>query len=396
MDFAYPQYLWLLAGLPVFAGLLWLGYCVRKYASESFRSEKFRKKAGEKTSSVLGEIANGGVLLLAAALMIVAVAGPYQKDKPVRVPEGPVQACFVVDVSRSMAAEDYRDHMPADAGQRPDLDSPWGNRLQMAKYQIEKVMQALPGNQLCLVTYTEHGFPQAVLGDDFNALRFVLKHWVNIGTAPGDGSNYADGMQVAMDILTGKPRALASENERSTHGLDPTLISGGNGSLGTASGETRSGTTVKASDSPRQKVIILLTDGGFTGGANDVSEAVKRLAAEKVKLVIVGIGMPGENAIPLYAEGVRKGQMEKEGKPLTTSYEEDAIRNLKSQTDAGYTHIALDAQSQVVTVDWMTEISGSKLVFEKRMLDRYLAGAAYALISITVMTGFFTRRRKFF
>ncbi len=381
MDFVNTQYLWLLASLPVFAGLLWLGYRVRKSASESFRSEKFRKKAGEKTPSTFGEIANGGVLLLAAALMIVAIAGPYQKDKPVRVPEGPVQACFVVDVSRSMAAEDYRDHMPADAGQRPDLDSPWGNRLQMAKYQIEKVMQTLPGNQLCLVTYTEHGFAQAVLDDDFNALRFVIKHWVNIGTAPGDGSNYADGMQVAMDILTGKPRAQV---EGKTDDVRPADLSR----------EKPSSTTDKVNDPPRQKVIILLTDGGFTGGADEVSEAVKRLSAEKIKLVIVGIGMPGENAIPLYVNGLRKGQMEKDGKALTTSYEEDAIRNLKSQTNAGYSHIALDAESQVVTVDWMTEISGSKVVFEKRMLDRYLAGTAYALIAIMVLTGFFTRRRK--
>lgn len=352
MGFAHIEYLWMLVGMPVLAGLLYVGYLTRTGASEMFRPSKFRTVAHEKRSSRLVDVLYGGGMLLAALLMIVAIAGPYQNNKPVRVPEGPVRACFVLDVSKSMGAEDYRDHMPGDAGEKPDLNSPWGSRLQMAKYQIEKMMQALPGNQLCLVTYTEQGFGQAILGEDFNALRFVIKHWVNIGTAPGDGSDYAHGMNTALDILK------------------------------------------DGDDGDKQKVIILLTDGGFTGDPEELTKTVDRLKDEKVKLVIVGIGTPGENAIPKYTNGVRDGQLESKGKPLTTSYEEDAIRNLKSLTNANYTHIALDAESQAVTVDWMTNIAGTKIVYEKRMLDVYLAGAAYAIISLMVLTGFFSRRRK--
>ncbi len=371
MGFAYTEYLWMLLSLPVFAGLLYVGYVLRSQVSENFRSEKFRKIPGERRPSLLWELFYGGGTLLAIALIILAIAGPYQNNKPIRVPEGPVQACFVVDVSRSMAAEDYRDSMPADAGQRPDLDSAWGSRLQMAKYQIEKVMDALPGNQLCLVTYTEHGFGQAILDDDFNALRYVLKHWVKIGTAPGDGSNYADGMQIALNILT----------ESGSQGKDKDSTSDAS-------------RQVSQETSKKQRVIILLSDGGFTGKPDEVKDAVERLQSENVKLVIVGIGMPGENAIPIYENGIRKGQMEKEGKPLTTSYEEDAIRSLKTQTNASYSHIGLDADSQVVTIDWMTEISGSKIVFEKRMLGVYLAGAAYLIFTLIVLTGFFTRRNR--
>jgi Ca-activated chloride channel homolog len=352
MGFVYYEYLWLLLGLPLVVGLLWVSDHRRKLGSETFRPEKFRRIRQERRQWRYLNLAYNSGMLIAMALMILALAGPYQNNKPVTVPEGPVQACFVVDVSRSMAAEDYRDHMPVDAGKRPDLDSPWGSRLQMAKYQIGKMMDALPGNQLCLVTYTNHGFGQSILDDDLNALRFVLKHWVDIGTAPGDGSNYADGIEVALNILAD-------------------------------------------SESPaKQKVIILLSDGGFTGNAEEVTKSVQRLKAEKVKLVIVGIGMPGSNAIPFYSNGVRKGVMEVEGKPLTTSYEEDAIRSLKAQTDAGYTHIALDANSQVVKVDWVTEISGTKTIFEKRRLDRYLAGVAYGLLTIIVLTGIFTRRKR--
>jgi hypothetical protein len=351
MGFTHIDYLWLLLAMPLLAGLLCLSYLARKQASEAFRPSRFRI-GNERKVGVLSEIVHGGGFLLAATLMVVAIAGPYQNDKPVRVPEGPVHACFVIDVSRSMAAEDYRQHMPADAGQRPDLDSPWGSRLQMAKYQIERIMDAITGNQVCLVTYTERGFAQAILGSDFNALRFVLKRWVKIGTAPGDGSNYAHGMETALDIL-------------------------------------------KDGDAPgKQKVIILLTDGGYTGDREQVAKVVERLKSEHAKLVIVGVGTPGEHAIPLYIDGARRGQMEKDGKPITTSYEEDDIRELKSQTGAGYTHISLNAESPVVTVDWMTEIGGSKIVYEKRRLDVYLAGTAYAIIAIMVLFGLFTQRQR--
>ena len=356
MGFAHPEYLWMLSGIPLLALILFVAYRARRQASQEFRPAIFRK--GEKKNareSITAEIFFNVGMLLAAALMIVAVAAPYQNNKPVVVPEGPVQAVFVVDVSRSMAAEDYRQHMPADAGNVPDLNSPWGNRLQMAKYQMGKIMDAIAGNEVGLVTYTAQGFAQAVPSKDLVALRFVLKHWVDIGTAPGDGSNYANGINIALDLLK-----QSEINE----------------SVG------------------KQQVIVLLSDGGFTGNREEIKEAVKRLQSQKVKLVIVGIGMPGENAIPLYKDGLLAGPMIVEGKTQTTSYEEGDIRSLMQMSHAAYKHIELDAESQVVSVDWMTTISGSAVVYERRMLARYLAGAAYILISMLVLTGIILRRSK--
>ncbi len=354
MGFSHPEYLWMLLCVPALAMLLFAAYGMRRKASHDFRPVQFRK--GEKKNareSIVAEIAFSGGMLLAAALMILALAAPYQNNKPVTVPQGPVQAVFVVDVSRSMAAEDYRHHMPKDAGAEPDLNTPWGNRLQMAKYQMGKIMKAIGGNEVGLVTYTAQGFAQAVPSKDLVALSFVIKHWVGIGTAPGDGSNYANGIDMALDLL----------KQSETKG--------------------------------KQKVIVLLTDGGFTGNREEITKAVARLKTENVKLVIVGIGMPGENAIPQYENGALKGPMVVEGKTLTTSYEEDDIRELKQMaTGSTYTHIELDVQSQVVSVDWMSEISGSAVVYERRMLDVYLAGAAYFLISMLVLTGIFLRRSK--
>jgi hypothetical protein len=145
----------------------------------------------------------------------------------------------------------------------------------------------------------------------------------------------------------------------------------------------------------KQKVIVLMTDGGFTGNRDEIKKATARLKSENVKLVIVGIGTPGENAIPQYENGALKGPMVVDGKTLTTSYEEDDIRDLM-QMSAGstYTHIELDARSQVVSVDWMSEISGTAVVCERRMLDVYLAAAAYALISMLVLTGILFKKRR--
>lgn len=353
MGFANPEYLWLLLAVPLLALVLFAAYRARLKSSEEFRPGKFRK--GEKKrarESRIAEVVFNGGMLIAAALMILALSAPYQNDKPVTIPEGPVQAAFVVDVSRSMGAEDYRHHMPADAGPVPDLNSPWGSRLHMAKYQMGKIMDAVAGNEIGVITYTAHGFAQAVPSKDQSALRFVLKHWVKIGSAPGDGSNYASGITTALDLL--------KQNE----------------SVG------------------KQKVVVLFTDGGFTGNRKEIADAVERLKSENAKLVIVGLGMPGDNAIPKYENGTLAGPMMVEGKTVTTSYEEDDIRELMRMSNAAYKHIELDAQSQVVTIDWMTTISGSTVVFERRMLDAYLAGAAYALISLLVLTGIFLRRSK--
>lgn len=354
MAFAHPEYLWLLSGVPALAVLLYAVYRMRKQASDIFRPAKFRR--AEKTNireSAAAELVFSGGMLLAAALLAVAVAAPYQNNKPVIVPEGPVQAVFVVDVSRSMASEDYRHSMPADAGKEPDLNAPWGSRLQMAKYQMGKIMDAIAGNEVGLVTYTSLGFGQAMPSKDLSALRFVLQYWVGIGTAPGDGSNYANGINMALDMLQQR----------------------------------------QAKD--KQQVIVLLTDGGFTGKQEEIKKAAERLKKQGVKLVIVGLGMPGQNAIPMYENGALKGPMQVDGKTVTTSYEEQDIRDLLAMANgSAYKHIELDAQSQVVAVDWVTEISGSTVVYERRMLDRYVAGAAYSLIALLVLTGVFFRRKQ--
>ncbi|MCC6976725.1 MAG: VWA domain-containing protein [Candidatus Melainabacteria bacterium] len=360
MGFANPQYLWLLSFMPLLALVLFAAYRARSNSSEQFRPARFRR--GEKKrarESRTAEIVFNTGMLIAAALMILALSAPYQNDKPVTVPEGPVQAAFVVDVSRSMAAEDYRHHMPADAGAVPDLNSPWGSRLHMAKYQMGKIMDAIAGNEVGVVTYTAHGFAQAVPSKDQSALRFVLKHWVKIGSAPGDGSNYASGITTALDLLK------QSEN-----------------------------TSKQSENTSKQKVIILFSDGGFTGNRKEITAAVERLKSENVKLVIVGIGTPGDNAIPQYENGTLSGPMTVDGKTVTTSYEEDDIRELMNMANADYKHIDLDARNQAVAIDWMTTVSGTAVVFERRMLDRYLAGAAYALIAMLVLTGIFLRRSK--
>lgn len=346
MNFAHPEYLWMLSGIPLMALILIGSYRLRKQASHEFRPAKFRK-AG---ASITAEFIYGGGVLAACALMIAAACGPYVNDKPVTVPEGAVQAVFVVDVSRSMAAEDYRKNMPADAVQVPDLNEPWGNRLLMAKYQMGRIMHAIKGNEVGLVTYTAQGFAQALPTKDLSAIRFVLDQWVDIGTAPGDGSDYANGINMALEML--KQNAQPD----------------------------------------KQQVIVLLTDGGFTGNRTEIKKAVERLKSDNVQLVIVGIGMPGENVIPQYKDGALAGPMMVEGKVMTTSYEEDDIRELKQMANAPYVHIELDAQSQVVNVDWVSTISGSRIVFERRMLDRYLAGGAYAIIVLLVLSGIFVRR----
>ncbi|MCK5551591.1 MAG: VWA domain-containing protein, partial [Deltaproteobacteria bacterium] len=98
-------------------------------------------------------------LVLCFALLITAAARPLLSGDSKRIKEGTLDVVAVLDVSRSMAAEDC---------------GPEASRIAMAKDALLGCLPELAGNRLGMVTFAGNSFPQAELTDDFQALRFVL------------------------------------------------------------------------------------------------------------------------------------------------------------------------------------------------------------------------------
>lgn len=347
MGITNPEFLWLLLLLPVAVAALVAGHFSRQGKERVYGADEHLYKYGRKPRVWLDHV-RSGLWLMVVLGMIATALGPYSNNTPVRVPEGSVQAVVVMDVSKSTAAEDYRENMPADAGQKPDLNKPWGRRIDMTKYQISKIMQAIEGNQLGLVTYTEQAFPQGELTRDFAALRFVVKEWVDVGSAPGNGSNYAKGLEEAL---------LMFERAKDNSG--------------------------------KQKVIILISDGGFTNDKGEevnpasderYSKVLDALKEQGVKVVVIGVGIPGANPIPLYQDGKLQGFWQLDGKEVTTSFDADNLRAFASAAGGSYHHIDLDAASQKISVDWTREIGGSRIEMRQTELFIYFAVGTFALV----------------
>ena len=352
--FIRPEYLLaVFAVLPAVFAFWFAGYRARNAARKAYGDSKLV----DRYSKPLSKKAEYGLLaglLTAATLLVMAAAGPVLKNNPERLPNGTVQVVVVLDVSQSMKAEDYRESMPSDwSGFKPGentVNGPRGSRMDMAKYQIERIMKDIVGNQLGLVLYTGEGFPQADLQSDFSALKFVLREWVAVGNAPGGGSDYARGLKVALDTFKRDP------------------------------------------DPNKTKIIVLMSDGGFTGVPEELTEVVKDINAEGVKVVIVGIGTPGAHAIPIYENGQLKGYMKKDDAPVTTSFEEANLRALQAQTNGRYHHVNLDASSQVLNIDWAATLGGFRTELRESNLYVYFVSVALVLLTVIGLAGLARRR----
>lgn len=350
MNFSHWEFAWLALALPVLGAALVYGHKLRLQAKRVYGTENLLERFSKKKQSNKEWLHPVG-LFLAATLLVLAAMGPITNSTPERVPDGSVQAVVVLDVSKSMAAEDFREFMPADAGMKPDLNEAWGSRLDMAKYQIVQILKAIQGNQLGIVNYTEKGFPQADLTTDFLALRFVIKNWVVLGNAPGYGSHYDNGLREAL-------------------------------------------ATFKRDEDPKkQKVIILLSDGGFDGDAGELAKVVEEINKQKIKVVIIGIGTAGANAIPVYDDGKLTGYMTVDGKPVTTSYEEDHLRQLAAATHGVYHHVDTSPGSQKISIDELSsDVGGSRTELRGTPLFAYFGGTALAIVVVLSIAGFLRKK----
>ena len=300
---------------------------------------------------------------LVAFLIMVALAEPYQKNVDVKVPEGSLHVVTIFDVSNSMAAEDYRFVLPTKDGGPPI--GPWGSRLQMAKVVFtEQVFKAIPGNKIGMVTFTGEGYPQAPLCEDYGTLRFILNHWMGLLSAPGDGSDYVQGMRTAVETLR--------------RDFEPS----------------------------KNNVILVFSDGGapdFASGDTDKAKwtddfnklvaevnALRSQSGGKLKVIVVGMGSHTEQMIPIYDPRTweRAGWWPQGEPPAKTKLDEEALKRLATATGGEYIWLATDGTAHI-PVDWATVLGGNKTIKGKNPLDWYAIAAAAAVFALLIMRGLF-------
>ena len=268
MYFLQPQTLWWLAVLPPLAALfVLLAWFLKERFLTAFGDRQLMSKLSQPIAA-WRYVSKGALAAATAALLIVAVARPSVPNGVTRIQKGTLDVVAVVDVSRSMAAQDYKDKLPPLPPEEEAPKHSWsqdkrpkrtgGTRLDMARHLIAgHLINSLQGNQLGVVTYAGEAFPQAFLTDDGPALNWALKRAMTVSSAPGEGSATVKALELALLLFE--------------------------------------------VDSPKDhdRLIVLFSDGGCTDETDKLAELAAKCRQLKIRVIVVALGKATPSPIPV-------------------------------------------------------------------------------------------------
>ncbi len=272
MHWHSPNWLWTLWLLPVVAWLLVRAQRKRQAAARTFATGRMRTRLLPETSP--GRMWTKGTLLIAGlALLIVAAARPQYGVYYEQVAQRGVDLFVLLDVSRSMLAEDIAP-----------------NRLERAKSDIVDLLERIPRDRVGLIVFAGKPVLRVPLTNDHAFFRYMLRE-VDTESAPIGGSLIGDAIRQALAAM--EPR------------------------------------------SDRDQVIVLITDGedhdSFPG------DAAKTAAERGVKIIAVGLGDTQEGArIPVPNPAGGGFIKDAEGREVWSKMREDLLKDIALTTSGAY------------------------------------------------------------
>ena len=107
MTFGNPQFLVLLAAVPVAAGLVFWAFLARNRALARFGDSVLVRRLTE-SANTTGRLVRSVLTILALGLILLAIARPQWGETEKVVERHGVQLMVALDISRSMLAEDVK------------------------------------------------------------------------------------------------------------------------------------------------------------------------------------------------------------------------------------------------------------------------------------------------
>ena len=204
--------------------------------------------------------------------LILALAGPQFGTKLEMAQRKGVDVMLVLDVSRSMAAEDAKP-----------------NRLARAKYQIRQLLDLLEGDRVGLVIFAGKAFVQCPLTTDYGAIDMFLDI-LGPGSVSAQGTAIGDALRLA------------------TRSFDP--------------------------DDRQHKAVVLFTDGEDHVGRPQA--AAQAAAEQGVRVFAVGLGTPDGELIPQVAGGGVSYHKDEQGNYVKTRLDEGGLQAMALETEGDY------------------------------------------------------------
>ncbi len=304
MHFLNPMMFWAAPLVPLGAIMVWLAWRRKKQLQDYFGEQPLVERFSKPLRKEAYQFKALWVMLALSAF-IIALARPALENGTDDFPMGSVDVVTIVDVSRSMAAQDYK-------GKIPGQYFGGGTRLDMARYLIiNDVIPSLRNNRLGVVTFAGHAFPQAFLTTDMQALGFVLgtdhsvPHAMTISSAPGEGSALVEAFGLAFKY----------------YDLD--------------------------SEPQRRKIIVLFSDGGNDDGPDGLNKIIAECNQRGIEVVVAGLGSTEPVPIPVKQlspqDQARQGDNQwftEDGEIPKTALDENTLRYLANSTGGRYVKVS--------------------------------------------------------
>jgi Ca-activated chloride channel homolog len=271
--FGHSIILYLLWLIPALVVLYWYVQKNQNKLLEKFTGTNLHKILFPERSLFKSAI-KFGVFLFGLTLLIIAVADPQIGTKIEDVKQVGIDVYILLDVSRSMAAEDIKP-----------------SRLEKAKYEISRLMQKLEGDRLGLVVFAGQAFIQFPLTSDYSAATLFLNA-VDLNSVPAGGTNIGAAFELALKSFR--------------------------------------------YDDGTKKAIVVITDGEDHEG--NIESAISEANSKDVSVYAIGLGSPTGSPIPIYNDsGNQIGyKKDNQGQVVLTKLDEETLKSLAAKGNGKY------------------------------------------------------------
>ena len=339
IHFEHPEILWFLLLIPLATGL-WILMRVRyrrrldRFASRGMHARLIPDASAWRPATKFG------LLMAAAAFLILALANPREGSKLVKGERLGSEIAICLDVSNSMMAEDVQP-----------------NRLERSKRIVSNLLGALGSDRISLVVFAGSSYIQMPLTNDYNAVKLFLDQ-VNCNLIASQGTAIGDAIEKAM----------------STFGYD---------------------------DPDREwvksqgRAIVVISDG--ENFEDDAESAARKAASEGVRVCTIGMGLPEGRPIPEYRGGQLRGyKRDRHGNTVTTRLDEATLTAIAHAGKGVYvrgTNINSGVQEIVHLIEGLEKESYGETTFSEYE-SRYQYPLAASLFCLLAELLLFERRNK--
>jgi len=264
--------------------------------------------------------------------LIIALAGPKIGTEVREVKRQGIDILVMLDVSKSMKAEDVRP-----------------NRLDKAKFEILRMVDRLRGDRIGLITFTGEAILLSPLTADYSAFRLFL-NLADTDAMPSSTTDFSAGMRVALDAF----EASSDANQEAA------------------------------------KVLLILSDGEDHGP--EFTNTLQQFRDKGIFIFTVGIGTTAGGTIPVY--NLSTGRLieylrDAAGQVVITKLEPRVLREIAEQGLGTYYEISRSSDGMDGFLSQIEELEKREFATQEfadyKNQYQWFAGIGILLLFISVV-----------